>query len=361
MTNVVRKRASVNNCERKKTDLKGGIGVLQHFVRHTSCNPDNRFLMLLDNHESYASLSSILYAREHGIELLSFSPHTSHRLQPLDIGVYGSFKSKYSQSFNDWLVSHPGKTITIRHIPKLTAAPFIDAFSPKNITIPKLTAAPFIDAFSPKNKTITIRHIPKLTAAPFIDAFSPKNITSSFKNSRFMACKLPEKEQPKQPEKIDSTTNPPINIGAEITEKEQPKQPEKIDSTSIPVCSIHVASSFTKKHYRDPRNYCACSRCIPSAIDDNCGCCTTITPESVRPFPKMEKLTKKKRKMKEHEENGVGANKSEIVDNPQPEASTVSLDELVRATVQAMVLHDKERQEERGKKGNFIRTARYQL
>ncbi|KAB0790545.1 hypothetical protein PPYR_15056, partial [Photinus pyralis] len=48
----------------------------------------NRILLLLDNHETHVSLNAILYAREHGIVLLSFPPHCTHKIQPLDKAVY---------------------------------------------------------------------------------------------------------------------------------------------------------------------------------------------------------------------------------------------------------------------------------
>src|SRR5699024_2830770 len=58
--------------------------VLQHSVKHTNRSRKNPILLLLDNHESRTSLKSIQYSRDNGICLLSFPPHTTHKLQPLD-------------------------------------------------------------------------------------------------------------------------------------------------------------------------------------------------------------------------------------------------------------------------------------
>lgn len=66
--------------------------------------------------------------------MTSFPPHTSHKLQPLDVGVYGPFKTYCSVAFNDWLTSNPGKTITIKQIAQLTKIAFQAAFTQKNIT-----------------------------------------------------------------------------------------------------------------------------------------------------------------------------------------------------------------------------------
>lgn len=67
---------------------------MQHFTKHVRCTPENKVLVLLDNHESHLYLSVIDYCREVGIVLLSFPPHCSHKLQPLDRSVFGPFKKK---------------------------------------------------------------------------------------------------------------------------------------------------------------------------------------------------------------------------------------------------------------------------
>ncbi|XP_050307484.1 uncharacterized protein LOC126744168 [Anthonomus grandis grandis] len=104
------------------------VKALEHMVTHTKCNKENKLLLLLDNHESHTTLAAIMYAREHGIV------HTSHRLQPLDVAVYSPFKTKCPVSMNEWMISNPGKTVTVKHIPKIIKQPFLQAFSPQNIT-----------------------------------------------------------------------------------------------------------------------------------------------------------------------------------------------------------------------------------
>ncbi|XP_074096377.1 uncharacterized protein LOC141525711 [Cotesia typhae] len=58
---------------------------LHHFISHAKPTSDKPILLILDNHESHISLESFLLCRQHGINLLSLPPHTSHRLQPLDL------------------------------------------------------------------------------------------------------------------------------------------------------------------------------------------------------------------------------------------------------------------------------------
>lgn len=109
------------------------LEVVKHFQKYSRCTAANPVLLLLDNHESHISLDIILFCRENGIVLLTFPPHCSHRLQPLDVGVYGPFKYALKTSFNDWLTLHPGKRITIYEIGQCSSPAFTAAFTSKNI------------------------------------------------------------------------------------------------------------------------------------------------------------------------------------------------------------------------------------
>lgn len=64
------------------------LEVLKHIQKKTLCSKDNPILLLVDNHESHVTIEAVDYARDNGIVYLSFPPHTTHRLQPLDVGVF---------------------------------------------------------------------------------------------------------------------------------------------------------------------------------------------------------------------------------------------------------------------------------
>lgn len=38
-------------------------------------------------------------------------PHCSHRMQPLDVSVFGPFKTAANQLCADWVKMHPGRTM----------------------------------------------------------------------------------------------------------------------------------------------------------------------------------------------------------------------------------------------------------
>lgn len=108
--------------------------VISHFVKHVKCSTERKVLLLLDNHESHISVETISLCRQNGIILLSFPPHTTHRMQPLDVGVFGPFKSFLARAQNDWFLNNPARALTIRHIARLAAKAFENAFTMKNIT-----------------------------------------------------------------------------------------------------------------------------------------------------------------------------------------------------------------------------------
>jgi hypothetical protein len=109
------------------------LKVLEHIQKFTRCSKENKILILMDNHESHCTLDAIVYARDHGMVLVTFPPHCTHRLQPLDVSVMGPFKTKLSVAQNDWLLNHPGKTITNHDLPALANTAYVNTFTMKNI------------------------------------------------------------------------------------------------------------------------------------------------------------------------------------------------------------------------------------
>lgn len=110
------------------------LEVLKHIQKKTSCTEENPILLLVDNHESHVSIEAVDYARKNGIVYLSFPPHTTHRLQPLDVGVFGPFKAKLKTAFNNWHINNAGKTLNIYNIPQLAKIAYFESFNNKNIT-----------------------------------------------------------------------------------------------------------------------------------------------------------------------------------------------------------------------------------
>lgn len=90
---------------------------IQKFQTFTRCSIGNPILLLLDNHVSHRTLDVLKFCRLNGIHVLSFPPHTSHRMQPLDVSVFAPFKRAANQLCKDWITSHPGRVMQIFDLP----------------------------------------------------------------------------------------------------------------------------------------------------------------------------------------------------------------------------------------------------
>jgi len=106
---------------------------MKHLAKHVRPSVDKKVLVLLDNHEFYLYLPVIDFCREVGIVLLSFPPHCSHKLQPLDRSVYGPFKKYINQNMTSWMTNNTGKIITIYDVASISSSALVSAATPRNI------------------------------------------------------------------------------------------------------------------------------------------------------------------------------------------------------------------------------------
>ena len=72
-------------------------------------------------------------ARENNIHLLCLPAHTSHILQPLDVGVFYSFKINYSKACKKHIINNVGQVITSEVIASLVAEAWPHSFTALNI------------------------------------------------------------------------------------------------------------------------------------------------------------------------------------------------------------------------------------
>lgn len=109
------------------------IKFIAHFIKHSNATKNSPKLLLLDNHSSHLSIGALDMAAENGVTLLSFPPHCSHRMQPLDVSVYGPVKAYYKSQCNAWMRNNVGKVLEIRHIPSLVETTLDLALVPRTI------------------------------------------------------------------------------------------------------------------------------------------------------------------------------------------------------------------------------------
>jgi hypothetical protein len=90
-----------------------GLGWIKHFNKSTeSRTSGSHRLLIVDGHESHSSMAFELYCKEHNIIALCMPPHSSHLLQPLDIGYFSPLKTAYGRQIENKMragISHISK------------------------------------------------------------------------------------------------------------------------------------------------------------------------------------------------------------------------------------------------------------
>jgi hypothetical protein len=75
-----------------------GLEWIKHFDKHTSSRTKGKYrLLVLDGHESHHSAQFEEYCRTNSIVTVCMPAHSSHILQPLDVGCFGPLKIAYGR------------------------------------------------------------------------------------------------------------------------------------------------------------------------------------------------------------------------------------------------------------------------
>jgi hypothetical protein len=83
------------------TSNKLGLAWLKHFNTHTKARSVGAYrLLIVDGHESHNSHEFHKYCEEEKIIVLCMPPHSSHLLQPLDVGCFSPLKRAYGDEIN---------------------------------------------------------------------------------------------------------------------------------------------------------------------------------------------------------------------------------------------------------------------
>lgn len=97
---------------------------LEHFTAFIKCSPETPHILLLDGHHSHKTLEACLYARNKGLIIITFPPHCTHRLQPLDVCFFKSLKSAYNLESGNWMTSNPGRRISVFEVAAIFAVAY---------------------------------------------------------------------------------------------------------------------------------------------------------------------------------------------------------------------------------------------
>ncbi|KAJ4435553.1 hypothetical protein ANN_18169 [Periplaneta americana] len=92
---------------------------MQHFAEQSNASVNNPVLLIMDNHSSHISLQTYLLCKQSGIHIVSIPPHTSHRLQPLDLTFFGPLKCALNKECDLFMKCHAAEKITPYDVPGL--------------------------------------------------------------------------------------------------------------------------------------------------------------------------------------------------------------------------------------------------
>ncbi|RAQ93873.1 putative transposase [Stemphylium lycopersici] len=116
-----------------RTNNELGVEWLKHFNAHTKARTVGaRRLLVIDGHESHQSLEFQELCKENNIHTLCMPPHSSHLLQPLDVGCFSPLKRTYSREVESLMRNHINHITKLEFLPAFKAA-FDQSFTPANI------------------------------------------------------------------------------------------------------------------------------------------------------------------------------------------------------------------------------------
>jgi len=108
---------------------------LGHFIKYVKPSVENKIVLILDGHVSHTkNLAALEMARSAGVVLVSLPPHTTHRLQPLDVGFFGPLSRYYDDAIRTWLRTYPGKAVSTYQVSTLLTASYGRAATVENAT-----------------------------------------------------------------------------------------------------------------------------------------------------------------------------------------------------------------------------------
>ncbi|XP_034936448.1 uncharacterized protein [Chelonus insularis] len=191
---------------------------MQHLIKYVKPSIEHPVLLVLDNHSSHLNVKTLTLAKKNGVVMLSFPPHCSHKLQPLDVSVFGPFKKYCAAAQDVWLRNNPGKTIIIYDIPKIVADSL--PFAQTNINI--------VNGF---RKTGIFPYNTNILGE---DEFSPSFVTDRPEPETIE----PEKNHPKQA--MMSSTEPNSILSASTSQAEPEPGPSNKENEMFNVRPIQV-------------------------------------------------------------------------------------------------------------------------
>ena len=84
----------------------------------------------IDGHVAHAkNLAALCLLRDAGVRVISPPPHTTHRLQPLEIAFFGPVGTYYNEAMRKWMPLHTSRPVTTWQVAELFGEAYIQTAS----------------------------------------------------------------------------------------------------------------------------------------------------------------------------------------------------------------------------------------
>jgi hypothetical protein len=85
-------------------------------------------ILILDGHHSHTrNYEVVKLGRENHVIIICLPPHSTHKMQPLDVAFMSPFKTYYAQEITNWLRQNPGRVVTVYQIGELFGKAYMRA------------------------------------------------------------------------------------------------------------------------------------------------------------------------------------------------------------------------------------------
>ena len=110
---------------------------ISHFIKvlesRGGISPNHCRLLVVDGHNNHVILDVVHKAMQIGLDIVILPSHTSHRLQPLDVSIFGPLKRASKRYRDAWSLRNKGRGAT-----KQILAQWVSSALQKALTIPNI-------------------------------------------------------------------------------------------------------------------------------------------------------------------------------------------------------------------------------
>lgn len=101
---------------------------LDHFISIVRPSKQNPVVLVLDGHYSHTrNIHVIDRSREVGVFIVCLPPHSTNKMQPLDVAFMFPLKTYYAKAIETWLANHPNRVVRKLQVASLFGEAYMQA------------------------------------------------------------------------------------------------------------------------------------------------------------------------------------------------------------------------------------------